>query len=165
MEGWFKFFSQYLSTAFYINYNHDTTTYAGAGGSNHFRIGSNGNKTRLVLYAFPSVNEQYYAAADDLTVTLTDFNHFAAGRVNGELAVWVNGTIYQMTMAFTGGNKNIGNRSIRSLGNYVHIGARLQETGYFDNGIDAYMDDFRFVKATPPWGLGNFTPSGPHPTS
>lgn len=165
MEGWFKFFSQYLSTSFYINYNHDTTTYAGTEGSNRFEVRSIGNKTRLVLYAFPSINEQYYAAADDLTVTLTDFNHFAAGRVNGELAVWVNGTIYQMTMAFTAGSKNIGTRSIRSLGNYVHIGARLRQTGGFDNGIDAYMDDFRFVKATPPWGLGNFTPSGPHPTS
>lgn len=164
MEGWFKFFTQNPSTTLYINYNHDNITYGPGGGSNHASIRTYGGKLRFVLYAYPSANEQYYAAADDVTITLTDFNHYAAGRVNGELAVWVNGVMYQMT-PFTGGSKNIGTRSIRSLGNYVHIGARLRETGYFDNGIDAYMDDFRFVKATPPWGLGNFTPSGPHPTS
>ena len=165
MEGWFKFFSQDLASAFFINYNHDTTTFAGAGGSNHATISTLGGKLRFILYAFPSANEQYSTAVDDLTITLTDFNHYAAGRVNGELAVWVNGVMYQMTIPFVAGNKNIGTRSIRSLGNYVHIGARLRETGEFDNGNDAYMDDFRFVKATPPWGLGNFTPSGPHPTS
>lgn len=165
MEGWLKFFSQEIPTNFLINYNHDSTTYGAAEPSNHINIATLGGKLRFVLYAYPTANEQFYAAVDDLTVTLTDFNHFAAGRVNGELAVWVNGTIYQMTIPFRSGDKNIGTRSIRSIGNYVHIGARLRETGYFDNGIDAYMDDFRFVKATPPWGLGNFTPSGPHPTS
>jgi hypothetical protein len=163
MEGWFKFLSQDL--AFFLNYNHDTTTYAGGGGSNRVNIFTLNNKLRFILYAYQSVNEQYYAAADDVTITLTDFNHYAAGRVNGELAVWVNGVMYQMTIPFVAGNKNIGTRSIRSLGNYVHIGATLGGTGEFNNGIDAYMDDFRFVKATPPWGLGNFTPSGPHPTS
>ena len=165
MEGWFKFFSQDLGSAFFLNYNHDLTTFAGSSGSNRINISTVDNKLRFVFYAYPSAGEQYYTAADDVTITLTNFNHFAAGRVSGELAVWVNGVMYQMTIPFVGGNKNIGTRSIRSLGNNVHIGARLRETGSFDNGIDAYMDDFRFVKATPPWGLGNFTPSGPHPTS
>lgn len=165
MEGWFKFFSQDVFSAFFLNYNHDSTTLASASGSNRVNISTVNNKLRFILYANPSANEQYYAAADDVTITMTDFNHYAAGRVNGQLAVWVNGVMYQMTIPFVGGDKNIGTRSIRSLGNYVHIGARLRETGEFDNGNDAYMDDFRFVKATPPWGLGNFTPSGPHPTS
>lgn len=165
MEGWFKFFSQDVFSAFFLNYNHDSTTLASASGSNRVNISTVNNKLRFILYANPSANEQYYAAADDVTITMTDFNHYAAGRVNGQLAVWVNGVMYQMTIPFVGGDKNIGTRSIRSLGNYVHIGARLRETGSFDNGNDAYMDDFRFVKATPPWGLGNFTPTGPHPTS
>jgi hypothetical protein len=169
-EGRWKFLSNAFFTDFYLNFNHDNSSLQSSG--NYLRIGlGDNNKLRLIFFTLTTDNQQFYAAANEVTIIVTDFQHYAAGRVNGELAVWVNGTLYQMTVPFIGGSKNIGTtRTIKSLGNMIHIGARRREAGYggngYDNGIDAYMDDFRFVKGTPPWGLANFTPpTGPHPTS
>ena len=168
-EGRLKFLSNQFFTNFFVSFNHDSSSPQGSG--SYLSFGQNSTKLRMMLFTPTTDNQQFYAAADEVTITLTDFQHYAAGRVNGELAVWVNGTLYQMTIPFIGGSKNIGTtRTIKSLGNMIHIGARRREAGYggngYDNGIDAYMDDFRFVKGTPPWGLANFTPpTGPHPTS
>lgn len=167
-DFWFemrlKFLSNNLSTNFYISYNHDTGSQFFDGSS--IWIAENSGSLRLNINAKTTDNQGFQTGAVNVPITFTNFNHFAAGRVGNELAVWVNGVLYQDQWPFTAETKTIGSRTIRSLGNVIHIGARRRSGGSYDNGIDVYMDDFRFAKQTPPWGLANYTPSsGPHPTS
>jgi hypothetical protein len=164
-EGRVKFLAQTPITQFFVHFNHNDT--AGIGDASYLRIGQqNSGKLRFFIAARTTDGLLFYAAAEDVVIDLTAFNHYAAARVNGQLAVWVNGVIYQQTMPFTpGGPPNttgqeavIGTRTIQALGNRMYIGARRRD-GYFDNGIDAYLDNFIFQQGTPPWGTGNFTPS------
>jgi len=164
-EGRVKFLTQTPATQFFVHFNHNDT--AGIGDASYLRIGQqNGGKLRFFIAAKTTDNLLFYAAAEDVVIDLTAFNHYAAARVNGQLAVWVNGIFYQQTMPFTpGGPPNttgqeaaIGTRTIQALGNRMYIGSRRRE-GYFDNGINAYLDKFIFQQGTPPWGTGNFTPS------
>jgi hypothetical protein len=164
-EGRVKFLTQTPVTQFFVHFNHNDT--AGIGDASYLRIGQqNGGKLRFFIAAKTTDNLLFYAAAEDVVIDLTAFNHYAAARVNGQLAVWVNGIFYQQTMPFTpGGPPNttgqeaaIGTRTIQALGNRMYIGSRRRE-GYFDNGINAYLDKFIFQQGTPPWGTGNFTPS------
>jgi hypothetical protein len=172
-DFWFEFRLNIVSvsgTTFYVSFNHDNSTVATSG--SYLRIDPTSTQVRLILNARTASNQNYSAGVDYTTaVARSDFNYYTAGRVNGELAVWLNGVLYQQTNLVTGSvGKGIGTKTITSLGNMIHIGSRRREAGYggngYDNGINAYMDDFRFVKGTPPWGLANFTPpTGPFPTS
>jgi hypothetical protein len=93
------------------------------------------------------------------------FNHFCAGRVNGQLAAWFNGSISQDPGSVYGsaGTVNIGTRQVVATGTKTFLGPRNSGTG-FNNYPSADVDDFRYVIDTPPWGLNNFTvPTSPHP--
>jgi hypothetical protein len=168
-DFWFemrlKFLSNTLSGAgFFISYNHDSGSEFSDGSSIY--IAENSGNLAFNINAKTTDNQGFQTGAVNVPITITSFNHFAAGRVGNELAVWLNGVLYQDQWPFTAETKAIGSRTIKSLGNIIHIGARRRSGGSYDNGIDVYMDDFRFARQTPPWGLANYTPSsGPHPTS
>lgn len=167
IEMWLKQVTNIVQ--YFITLSHDNVSNFNPGSYINFFVNSGGYaEGRIQLLTSGGV---FNADIPLLTVSAvpSNFNHFAAGRVNGELAVWFAGQIYQFNRTALGGNgKNIGTRAVTALGNFQYHGPRARSfagVGYFDNYPDVYFDDFRFVKATPPWGLGNFTPSGPHPTS
>lgn len=111
------------------------------------------------------VNTTFYGVTGSLANSLTTtFYHIAWGRVNGELAVWLDGVLSQTTLSGTSG-KSIGTATVSTRGNKMFFGPRAVETGW-QNYPDVFMDDFRYVKTTPPWGLNNFNPpTSAHPTS
>lgn len=111
------------------------------------------------------VNTTFYGVTGSLANSLTTtFYHIAWGRVNGELAVWLNGVLSQTSLSGTSG-KSIGTATVSTRGNKMFFGPRAVTTGW-QNYPDVFIDDFRYVKATAPWGLNNFNPpTSAHPTS
>jgi hypothetical protein len=167
LETWLAFVD--TDWDYMISLNHTANVDFNLG--SFFRFGwLNGNPRAFIrLYVggdASSYSSRYgvLIASGTTNQTPSEMNHFCAGRVNGELAVWFNGVMYQDDTGTDSNGKAIGNKTVQTTGSDTFIGPRCTASG-FTLHPDVYMDDFRFVKATPPWGLGNFTPSGPHPTS
>ena len=168
LETWLAFVD--TDWDYMISLNHTANVDFNLG--SFFRFGwLNGNPRafmRLYVGGDASSSSSRYGvliASGTTTQTPSEMNHFCAGRVNGELAVWFNGVMYQDEAGTDSNGKTIGSATVQTTGSDTFIGPRCTASG-FTLHPDAYMDDFRFVKATPPWGLANFTPPiAAHPTS